>query len=53
MKKNEQMRHSGRKRVELNFSWPDPPMNIVLVEQEKQVTIGVAFELVTRSARQT
>ena len=32
MKKNEQMRHSERKRVELDFRWPDVPMNIVLVE---------------------
>ena len=32
MKKNEQMRHSERKRVELDFQWPDTPMNIVLVE---------------------
>ena len=32
MKKNEQMRHSERKRVELDFQWPDVPMNIVLVE---------------------
>lgn len=32
MKKNEQMRFSERKRIELDFQWPDPPMNIVLVE---------------------
>ena len=32
MKKNEQMRHSERKRVELDFHWPDLPFNIVLVE---------------------
>ena len=32
MKKNEQMRHSERKRVELDFRWPDTPFNIVLVE---------------------
>ena len=32
MKKNEQMRHSGRKRIELEFEWPEPPFNIVLVE---------------------
>lgn len=31
MKKNEQMRHSDRKRVELDFQWPTVPMNIVLV----------------------
>jgi len=31
MKKNEQMRFSDRKRVELEFDWPDVPMNIVLV----------------------
>jgi tRNA (cytidine/uridine-2'-O-)-methyltransferase len=31
MRKNEQMRHSERKRVELDFHWPDPPLNIVLV----------------------
>ena len=32
MKKNEQMRHSERKRIELDFQWPEIPMNIVLVE---------------------
>jgi tRNA (cytidine/uridine-2'-O-)-methyltransferase len=32
MKKNEQMRHSERKRVELEFHWPADPLNIVLVE---------------------
>lgn len=32
MKKNEQMRHSERKRVELDFQWPNIPLNIVLVE---------------------
>lgn len=32
MNKNEQMRHSARHRIELDFNWPDPPMNIVLVE---------------------
>jgi tRNA (cytidine/uridine-2'-O-)-methyltransferase len=32
MKQNEQMRHSERKRVEMNFQWPDVPFNIVLVE---------------------
>lgn len=32
MKKNEQMQHSNRKRIELEFRWPDIPMNIVLVE---------------------
>ncbi|MEN8253867.1 MAG: tRNA (cytidine(34)-2'-O)-methyltransferase [Verrucomicrobiota bacterium] len=32
MKKNEQMRHSERKRVELDFQWPKVPLNIVLVE---------------------
>ncbi len=32
MKKNEQMRHSERKRVELDFQWPEVPLNIVLVE---------------------
>lgn len=31
MKKNEQMRHSNRTRVELDFQWPDTPLNIVLV----------------------
>lgn len=31
MKKNEQMRHSERKRVELDFDWPDGALNIVLV----------------------
>lgn len=32
MKKNEQMRHSKRKRIEMDFRWPDTPFNIVLVE---------------------
>lgn len=32
MKKNEQMRHSERRRVELGFRWPERPLNIVLVE---------------------
>ncbi len=32
MKKNEQMRHADRKRVELDFRWPGTPYNIVLVE---------------------
>lgn len=32
MSKNEQMRHSERKRIELDFHWPDVPFNIVLVE---------------------
>jgi tRNA (cytidine/uridine-2'-O-)-methyltransferase len=32
MKKNEQMRHSERKRVEVDFQWPESPLNIVLVE---------------------
>jgi tRNA (cytidine/uridine-2'-O-)-methyltransferase len=32
MKKNEQMRYSERKRVELDFQWPGVPFNIVLVE---------------------
>ncbi|MDF7808760.1 tRNA (cytidine(34)-2'-O)-methyltransferase [Pontiellaceae bacterium B12219] len=32
MKKNEQMRFSDRKRVELDFQWLEVPMNIVLVE---------------------
>jgi len=32
MKKNEQMRHSERKRIELEFQWPEAPLNIVLVE---------------------
>ena len=32
MKKNRQMRHSERKRVELDFRWPVRPFNIVLVE---------------------
>ncbi|MDF7798438.1 tRNA (cytidine(34)-2'-O)-methyltransferase [Pontiellaceae bacterium B1224] len=31
MKKNEQMRFSDRKRVELDFQWLEVPMNIVLV----------------------
>lgn len=31
MKKNEQMRHSSRKRIELDFMWPATPFNIVLV----------------------
>jgi tRNA (cytidine/uridine-2'-O-)-methyltransferase len=32
MKSNEQMRHSARRRVELDFDWPSVPLNIVLVE---------------------
>ena len=32
MKKNEQMRHSERNRVEMDFPWPEIPFNIVLVE---------------------
>jgi tRNA (cytidine/uridine-2'-O-)-methyltransferase len=32
MKKNEQMRHAARRRREMAFAWPDPPMQIVLVE---------------------
>ncbi len=32
MKKNEPMRHSERKRVELDFQWPEVSFNIVLVE---------------------
>jgi tRNA (cytidine/uridine-2'-O-)-methyltransferase len=32
MKENEQMRHSERRRVEVDFHWPDSPLNIVLVE---------------------
>ncbi len=32
MKKNEEMRHSERRRVELDFQWPEIPFNIVLVE---------------------
>jgi tRNA (cytidine/uridine-2'-O-)-methyltransferase len=31
MRKNEQMRHSERRRVELDFHWPETPLNIVLV----------------------
>lgn len=31
MKKNEQMRHSLRKRIEMDFQWPTTPFNIVLV----------------------
>lgn len=32
MRKNEQMLHSERKRVELDVQWPERPLNIVLVE---------------------
>ena len=32
MKKNEQMRHSARRRIEMDFRWPAVPFNIVLVE---------------------
>jgi len=32
MKRNEQMRHSERKRIEMDFQWPETSMNIVLVE---------------------
>ncbi len=31
-KKNEQMRHAQRRRIEMAFRWPEPPMNIVLVQ---------------------
>ena len=31
MKKNEQMRFSDRQRVDMEFLWPEIPMNIVLV----------------------
>jgi len=34
MKDNYQMRYSKRKRVELDFRWPEPPLNIVLIEPE-------------------
>lgn len=32
MKKNVEMRFSDRRRVEVDFRWPDLPLNIVLVE---------------------
>lgn len=32
MKRYEQMRHAKRRRVELDFRWPERPFNIVLVE---------------------
>jgi tRNA (cytidine/uridine-2'-O-)-methyltransferase len=32
MNKNEQMRHSERKRIQMDFRWADPPFHIVLVE---------------------
>jgi tRNA (cytidine/uridine-2'-O-)-methyltransferase len=32
MKKNEQMRHAARKRIEVDFKWPETPFNIVLIE---------------------
>ena len=31
-KANEAMRHSGRKRVSLDFNWPAQPLHLVLVE---------------------
>jgi tRNA (cytidine/uridine-2'-O-)-methyltransferase len=45
MKKNEQMRHSERKRVELDFDWPDLPFNIVLVEPSIPPNTGNASRL--------
>ena len=32
MKRNKRMRYSERMRVELDFQWPDDPLNIVLIE---------------------
>ena len=45
MKKNEQMRHSERKRVEMDFQWPDVPMNIVLVAPSIPPNTGNASRL--------
>ncbi len=45
MKKNEQMRHSNRKRIELDFEWPDPPFNIVLVAPSIPPNTGNASRL--------
>lgn len=45
MKKNEQMRHSERKRVEMDFQWPDVPMNIVLVYPSIPPNTGNASRL--------
>ena len=45
MKKNEQMRFSDRKRVEVEFGWPDVPMNIVLVYPSIPPNTGNASRL--------
>ena len=42
---NEQMRFSDRKRVQMDFNWPDPPMNIVLVEPSIPPNTGNASRL--------
>ncbi len=45
MKKNEQMRHSDRKRVQMEFQWPDAPFNIVLVAPSIPPNTGNASRL--------
>ena len=39
------MRHSDRKRVQMDFRWPDPPMNIVLVAPSIPPNTGNAARL--------
>ena len=45
MKKNEQMRHSDRKRIAMDFQWPDTPFNIVLVAPSIPPNTGNASRL--------
>ncbi|MEI6890755.1 MAG: tRNA (cytidine(34)-2'-O)-methyltransferase [Pontiella sp.] len=45
MKKNEQMRFSDRKRVGMDFHWPEVPMNIVLVYPSIPPNTGNASRL--------
>jgi tRNA (cytidine/uridine-2'-O-)-methyltransferase len=45
MYKNEQMRFSDRKRVEMEFRWPETPMNLVLVYPSIPPNTGNASRL--------
>jgi len=45
MNRNEQMRFSDRKRVEMDFQWPKVPMNIVLVAPSIPPNTGNASRL--------
>lgn len=45
MKKNQQMRFSDRERVEMDFQWPEIPMNIVLVAPSIPPNTGNASRL--------